>query len=191
VQGTEQVGQTAEEATKAAHDLDSSAARHRGVRGKGRPSSGSKRGSKRGSRLSRSPTEDDGERGRVVRQAAKVGHVAQQALGRLTGGGTGQATEEAAEQVGQAAEAAVQQTGQAATAALQQVAQAAAQATEQVGEAAVEASGKASFTPSSDQASQIGGQGHRPASRRSSDGETTRGSKRGMRRSQSSEDDGK
>jgi hypothetical protein len=127
----------------------------------------------------------------VVRQAAKVGHVAQQALGRLTGGGTGQAPEEATEQVGQAAEAAVQQTGQAATAALQQVAQAAVRATEQVGQAAVEASGKASFTPNGpDQASQSGEQRRRPASRSSTD-ETTRGSKRGMRRSQSSDNDGK
>jgi hypothetical protein len=71
------------------------------------------------------------------------------------------------------------------------VAQAAVRATEQVGEAAVEASGKASFTPSSDQTPQSGGQGHRPASRRSSDGKTTRGSKRGTRRSQSSDNDGK
>jgi hypothetical protein len=187
-QAAEQVGQTAEDATKAAQDPGQP---RRPAARRARDGT-TKRGSKRGTRLSRSTEEVFGEGGRVVRQAAKVGHVAQQALGRLTGGGTGQAAEEATQQVGQAAEAAVHQTGQAATAALQQVAQAAAQATEQVGEAAVEASGKASFTPnSSDQAPQSGGQRRRPASGRSSDGETTRGSKRGRRRPRSSEDDGK
>jgi predicted AAA+ superfamily ATPase len=107
----------------------------------------------------------------VVRSATKVGHVAQQAIGRLAGSGTGQAAEEATEQVRQAAEEAVQQVGQAA-----------AKATEQVGQAAVEASGKASFTPkNSDEAARSGGQQRRSASRRSGDGKTTRGSKRGVR----------
>jgi hypothetical protein len=62
------------------------------------------------------------------------------------------------------------------------VGQAAAKATEQIGEAAVEASGKASFTPkNSDEAARSGGQQRRPASRRSGEGKTTRGSKRGTR----------
>jgi hypothetical protein len=52
----------------------------------------------------------------------------------------------------------------------------------------VEASGKASFTPNSpDQASQSGGQ----ASGRSSEEETTGGSKRGTRPSRSLDDGGK
>jgi hypothetical protein len=67
------------------------------------------------------------------------------------------------------------------------VGQAAAKATEQIGEAAVEASGKASRTPSKEQGA---GQQRRPASRRSREGETKRGSKRGTR-SRSSGGDGK
>jgi len=49
-------------------------------------------------------------------------------------------------------------------------------ATEQVGQAAVEVSGKASWTPSKGEGAE---QGRRPASRRSGEGETKRGSKRG------------
>jgi hypothetical protein len=109
----------------------------------------------------------------MARSAAKVGHVAQQALGGLGGGGSGQAAGAATEQVGQAASAAVQQVGQAA-----------AKATEQVGEAAVEVRGKASWTPSKEEGA---GQQRRSASRRSREGEP----KRGTRRSRSSGGDGK
>jgi hypothetical protein len=107
----------------------------------------------------------------VVRSAAKVGHIAQQTLGRLTPGGAGQAAGEATEQVGQAAGAAVEQVGQAA-----------AKATEQVGQAAVEASGKASWTPSK---ARDAGQQRRPASRRTGEGKAKRGT-----RSRSSDGDG-
>ena len=76
--------------------------------------------------------------------------------------------------MGQAAGAAVQQIGSAAGAAVQQMGQAAAKATEQVGQAAVEASGKASWTPSKGEGAR---QGRRPASRRSGEGETKRGTR--------------
>jgi hypothetical protein len=56
-----------------------------------------------------------------------------------------------------------------------------------VGQAAVEASGKASSTPSKEQGA---GRQRRPASRRSREGETKRGSKRGTR-SRSSDGGGK
>jgi hypothetical protein len=123
----------------------------------------------------------------VVRSAVKVGHIAQQTLGHLTGGGTGEPGGEATEQVGQAAGEAVQQVGQAAGAAVQQVGQAAAKATEQIGEAAVEARGKASWTPNKKKGA---GQQRRPASGRSGEGQTKRSSKRGTR-SRSSDGDGK
>src|SRR5215218_9687371 len=92
----------------------------------------------------------------MARSAAKVGQVEQQALGRLGGGGSGQAADAATEQVGQVAGAAVQQVGQVA-----------AKATKQIGEAAVEASGKASRTPSKEEGA---GRQRRPASRRSREG---------------------
>ena len=111
----------------------------------------------------------------MVRSATKVGDIAQQTLGRLTGSGTGQPAGEATEQVGQAAGVAVQQVGQAP-----------AKATEQVGQAAVEAHGKASWTPNK---AQDAGQRRCPASRRSGGGETKRGSKRSTR-SRSSTSDG-
>src|SRR5918995_4403179 len=63
-----------------------------------------KRGSKRGTLRSRSS--DDQERGGLVGRAVQVGQVTQQALGRLAGGGSGQAAGEPAEpadQVGQTA----------------------------------------------------------------------------------------
>jgi hypothetical protein len=155
-----------------------------GVARDGETKRGSKRGFKLDTRRSRSSDGDDEEeRGRVVRSAAKVGHLAQQTIGRLTGGGTEQVDEEAAEQVGQAAEAAVQQVGQAAGTAVQQVGQAAAKATEQIGQAAVEASGTASWTPSKAEGA---GQGRRPPSRRSGEG----GSKRGTRSRSSTSKDG-
>ena len=158
-QATEQVGQTARDATAGPQDAGEDAGqRHRPASRRAREGE-TKRGSKRGTRRSSSSQDEDGERGRVVRSATKVGHVAQQAIGRLAGSGTGQAAEEATEQVRQAAEEAVQQVGQAA-----------AKATEQVGQAAVEASGKASFTPkNSDEAHGVvgsGGDRHRAAQAR-------------------------
>ena len=148
-----------------------------------------KRGSKRGMRRSRSSDDDGSERGRVVRSAAKVGKVAQQALGHLPGRGASQAREDATEQVGQAAGAAVQQVGHAAGAAVEQVAQAAAKATEQIGEAAVEASGKASWTPTKAPKAAKGTAQRRATGRRRSDNgqpkpgerQADRGAKRGTR----------
>jgi hypothetical protein len=138
-----------------------------------------KRGSKRGSRRSRSSDDDDdGERSRMVSRVAQVGHVAQQALGRLTGGSADKAAAEASEQVGQAAGEAVQH-----------VSQAADEATGHVGQAAVEAQGKATWTPKkTGKAEQDTRQRRRPAPRRSSAGGTNRGSKRGTR-SRSSDND--
>src|SRR5215207_8042353 len=158
-QATEQVGQTARDATAGPQDAGEDAGqRHRPASRRAREGE-TKRGSKRGTRRSSSSQDEDGERGRVVRSATKVGHVAQQAIGRLAGSGTGQAAEEATEQVRQAAEEAVQQVGQAA-----------AKATEQVGQAAVADSGKESFTPNnSDEAHGVvgsGGDRHRAAQAR-------------------------
>jgi hypothetical protein len=176
-QATGQAAQLAGDATGAAQD----AGQQRRPASRRTREGETKRGSKRGSRRSQS-SDDDGQRGRVVRSAAKVGHIAQQTLGRLTPGGAGQAAGEATEQVGQAAGAAVQQVGQAAGAAVEQVGQAAAKATEQVGQAAVEASGKASWTPSK---ARDAGQQRRPASRRTGEGKAKRGT-----RSRSSDGDG-
>jgi len=148
-----------------------------------------KRGSKRGTRLSRS--DDDSEPGRVVRRAAKIGEVAQHALGHLAGGGGAQAGEEAADHIRQAAAAAVQEVSQAAGAAVQQVGQAAAKATEQLGGASVEANGKATWTPSKESEA-APGTGQRPAAgrRRSGEGQPKRRPERGTR-SRSSGGDGK
>jgi hypothetical protein len=176
---TDQVGQAAGQATQTGQGVGEGAV-SQGDTGRrrarnGETKRGSKRGSKLGSRRSRSSGGDDeAGRGRVVRSAAKVGHLAQQTLGRLTGDSTRQTGGEATEQVGQAAGAAVQQIGSAAGAAVQQMGQAAAKATEQVGQAAVEASGKASWTPSKGEGAR---QGRRPASRRSGEGETKRGTR--------------
>jgi hypothetical protein len=127
-QATDQVGQSAGQATQTGQGVGEGAVSQgdtgrRRVRN-GETKRGSKRGSKLGSRRSQSSGGDDeAERGRVVRRAAKVGHIAQQTLGRLTGDGT-------------------RQTG--------------GEATEQVGQAAVEASGKASWTPSKGEGAQRG-----------------------------------
>jgi hypothetical protein len=115
----------------------------------GQTKRGSKRGSKRGTRRSQS-SDDDGngdERGRLVRRAAQVGQVTQQALGRLAAGGTDRAAAEASEQVRQAASEAVQHVDQAAGGAVQHVGQAAEQAAQNLGQAAVEAGGKVTWTP--------------------------------------------
>ena len=107
-QAAGQVGQTAGQATQMGQGVGEGAA-SQGAPGRrrardGETKRGSKRGSKLGSRRSQSSGGDDeAERGRVVRSAAKVGHPAQQTLGRLTGDGTRQTGGEATEQVGQAA----------------------------------------------------------------------------------------
>jgi hypothetical protein len=132
--------QAAGDATGAAQAADEDAGQQSDAGG-GRARKGqTKRGSKRGTRLSRS-SEDDGERGGVVSRAARVG-------------------------------------------------QAAAKATEQLGKAAVEASGKAEWMEKDAGEARSAGQQRRPASRRSREGATRRGSKRGTR-SRSSDDDGK
>jgi hypothetical protein len=97
----------------------------------------------------------------MARSAAKVGQVGQQALGRLGGGGSGQAADAATEQVGQVA----------------------AKATEQLGEAAVEASGRRVGRRARKKG--LGGSAVWPRAVRGGE------PKRGTRRSRSSGGDGK
>jgi hypothetical protein len=105
---------------------------------------------------------------------------------QAAGDDTGQAVGGVATEVGADAKQATEQVGQAAGAAVQQIGSAAGAAVQQVGQA-VEASGKASWTPSKGEGAK---QRRRPASRRSGQGDTKRGSKRGTR-SRSSDGGGK
>ena len=184
-QAAGQVGQTPGDSAEAAPGVGNDGGQQ-GDAGARRARKGeTKRGSKRGTLRSRSS--DDQERGGLVGRAVQVGQVTQQALGRLAGGGSGQAAGEPADPADQTAGAAVQQVGEAAGAAVRQVGQAASEAVEHVGHGAVniaqqagepdvEASGRATWTPKeADQAAPGTGLRSRPGSRSAREGATKRG----------------